>query len=140
MVTVAPASPTRERSSRQSAEMPAAADVLVAVPDQSLREVLAEALRLDGYRVQTAPDAAQTLVRLLGTSPDLLVLEGTAPFAAEVREWSARRSIRLLLLVPAWDEGPPPEDPGAVVLPMPFDLPQLRRALANVRGATRNRA
>ena len=115
-------------------------DVLEAIPDDALRQVLDAALRLDGYRVQTAPDAAQALVRLLGMSPDLLVLDGTAPFAAEVREWAERRSIRLLLLVPAWEAGPPPEEPGTVVLPMPFNLSQLRRALAEVRGAAKPHA
>ena len=99
--------------------------------------MLAAALRLDDYRVQAAPDAAQALVRLLGTSPDLLLLDETAPFAAEVREWSALRSIRLILLVPAWDAGPPPEEPDAVVLPMPFDLAQLRRALAEAMATAR---
>ena len=115
-------------------------DVLVAVADDSLREVLEIALRLDGHRVQTAPDAAQALVRLLGTPPDLLVLDGTAPFAAEVLPWAGRRSVPLLLLADDSVDPPPPDDyPHAVTLPMPFDLAQFHRALAAVRATVRSR-
>jgi hypothetical protein len=65
---------------------------------------------------------------LLGTPPDLLILDGTAPFAAEVAEWSERRSIPFLLLVLASDPAPPAYAT-AVVLPMPFDLAQFRAKL-----------
>ena len=58
MDTVAPTQSARDRSFRQSAGRSAAPDVLVAVPDDALRQVLDAALRLDGYRVQTAPAVA----------------------------------------------------------------------------------
>ena len=116
------------------------ADVLVVVPDGALREVLEVALRLDGYRVQTAADGVQTLARLLEAPPDLLVLDASTPFAAKVMRWAGRQSVPLLLLLAdaSMDRPPLDDQPRAVVLPMPFGLAQFRCALATVRGGGRN--
>jgi DNA-binding NtrC family response regulator len=103
--------------------------VLLVVPDEDLRDALAIALQTDGYRVQPAPDAAHALVRLLGTPPDLLILDGTVADAAEVADWSERRSVPLVLLVPTWDAEAAPAYANAVVLPMPFGLAQFREVL-----------
>ncbi|MFD7587695.1 response regulator transcription factor [Kitasatospora sp. NPDC059811] len=53
--------------------------VLIAEDDRAIRDSLTRALQLEGYRVSTAADGAQTLAALTEQRPDLLVLDVMMP-------------------------------------------------------------
>ncbi|MER7755893.1 response regulator transcription factor [Kitasatospora sp. NPDC097643] len=53
--------------------------VLIAEDDRAIRDSLSRALQLEGYRVSTAVDGAQTLAALAEQRPDLLVLDVMMP-------------------------------------------------------------
>ncbi|MCI0587320.1 MAG: response regulator transcription factor [Planctomycetes bacterium] len=55
------------------------AKILIVEDDPALRQGLADALVAEGYRVETAPDGAQGLDRLLGEHFDLAILDVAMP-------------------------------------------------------------
>jgi DNA-binding NtrC family response regulator len=106
------------------------------VEDEALRSVLEIALRADGYVVRTAAVESEALDALTVTPAALIILDMTAAFAEAILSRLHRDApgTPQLLLVPAWDERPPPGHPTATVLEMPFDLEQLRSAVAAALG------
>jgi DNA-binding NtrC family response regulator len=109
-----------------------AAEVLLVVTDESLRAVLEIALSMDGYRVRTAITAQDALDALATMRPDVLILDIQITPGSDPVRWAGRHAADtpLILIVPAWDDVPPPSHPNVVTLTMPFGREDLRRALA----------
>ena len=112
------------------------ADVLIAIADDALRQVLEAALLMDEFLVHTAADEAETLARLAQHPPDLLLLDATMPLSDDAVAWADRHASEtpLVLLVPAWGDQPQLGRPNTVLLPMPFGRADLRRAVAAALG------
>ena len=66
--------------------------VLVVDDDESIRELVGDALRYDGYRVVTAADGAEGLAALPGLGPCLVLLDMRMP---NVDGWEFNRRYRL---------------------------------------------
>jgi DNA-binding NtrC family response regulator len=126
---------------RGGEEARVAVDVLVVLADEALATVLEIALRLEGCTVRTAADEGATVAALQAHSPRILLVDGTAPFAAAVLERADRHtpSLPLILLISGLTDGAPLPDRPAAVLRMPFRREDLRRALAAVQRAEPNR-
>jgi len=113
-----------------------AVDVLIAIADDALRQVLEAALLMDEFLVHTAAAEAETLTRLAQHPPELLVLDATMPLSDDAVVWADRhaRETPLVLLAPAWGDQPQIGRENAVLLPMPFGRADLRRAIATALG------
>jgi DNA-binding response OmpR family regulator len=113
-----------------------AVDVLIAIADEALRQVLEVALLMDEFLVHTATDEEEAVAALARHPPDLLLLDGTMPLSEGAVAWAERHASAtpLVLLVPAWGDQPQLDRSDAVLLPMPFGRTDLRHAIAAVRG------
>ena len=113
--------------------------ILVADDEPTIRDLLAEVLKDEGYAVLTAPDGAAALEAADRTRPDLVLSDVTMPgvggvtVARRLRE----RGIPVVLMSAA---GRCPALPGVPCVPKPFDLGDVvaavDRALHQARGAT----
>ena len=114
-----------------------AIDVLVAVGDVALREVLQYALELDGYRVRTVADESDARRLLAGPGVDLLLLDGTMPLPGGAVAWVEAHApaVPLVLLFVGWDARPVLSRRDAALLPMPFGCAELKKAIAAASAA-----
>jgi CheY-like chemotaxis protein len=112
--------------------------VLLVVADESLQAVLAIALSMDGYRVRTAATAQAALDALAISQPAVLILDTLTALGGDPVRWAGRHAadIPLILIVPAWDDPPPPPHPNIVALTMPFGRNDLRHALTTAAAPT----
>ena len=112
-------------------------DVLVIMADEALRAVIEVALTMDGCSVRTATDEASAIDQIAHALADVLLIDGTLPFAEDVERWTERYApdVPLVLLAAAWEEPPHLNRASVAVLPMPFGRAELRRALAVARSA-----
>jgi DNA-binding response OmpR family regulator len=107
---------------------------LIFVADDALREVLALALRADGYCVLLAASDDVARERLALDRPDLLVLDRLMPLPEPAEQWADRQAagVPLVLLDSHGDDPLPLRSPTTVALSMPFGRAALRRAVASV--------
>ena len=102
--------------------------ILVVDDDDGIREVLTEALAMDGHRVSCAPNGKVALEQALASQPDLIVLDLMMPVMSGWQFLEARRRHRSLAAIPvvvvtaALD---PQVDGAAAILRKPFDLDTL---------------
>jgi CheY-like chemotaxis protein len=111
------------------------ARVLVVDDDGDCRDVVAEALRFEGYEVRAAADGREALAIIGAWRPDLIILDvlmpvvdGAAFRAAQQRDGFA--DIPVLVLTAADRPERYADALAAPVLPKPFELDTL---LADVR-------
>lgn len=74
--------------------------VLVVEDDPDMREVVAELLTLDGYRVQVAATAQEGLDAVKGQPPDLILLDMVMP------GMNGEQFLKHLRANPSWQEIP----------------------------------
>jgi len=115
--------------------------VLLAEPDEELRERAAEALRLDGFRVVEVEDGLELLDYLEGltgrgrlAAPDVIVSEMELPGKSALDcLWRLRQKDRVtpvILIASEGEDGERAQRWGAdLVLPWPLDIDQLRTAV-----------
>ena len=117
--------------------------VLVVDDDPEVVNAVGEALRDDGYLVETATDGAAALKRVLEAPPDLIVLDVRMPnlngweFCEIVRRQSHTRDVPVLFLTACSevrDQITAMQVGGSDHLPKPFRLAALRD---KVRSLTR---
>jgi CheY-like chemotaxis protein len=111
---------------------PAPRRVLVVEDDAGIRQVLREALAMEGYDVREAPDGAAALAALAAWRPDVIVLDLMMPVMDGWRlraELLARPELRELpvIVVSASRhlDARTAELRAAAVLPKPFDVDRL---------------
>lgn len=110
--------------------------ILVVEDDLALRELLAEALRTEGYRVMTACDGAVALARVRRWPPRLILLDLRMPVLdgrAFARAYRALPGVRAPIIVVTGTALGPLADPelaGVAVLDKPFLLAELRALVA----------
>ena len=99
-----------------------AVNVLVAVADEALRQVIEIALAMDGFAVRVAASEEDARAALAVETPGLLLLDGTMALSEDAGVWAHHNAAAapLILLVPAWGDVPSPTRPDATVLTMPF--------------------
>jgi CheY-like chemotaxis protein len=68
-----------DRGERPDGQRSAPATVLVVDDDEDIRESLAEAVELEGYRVSKAGDGAEAIALMQMAPPDLLLLDLMMP-------------------------------------------------------------
>ena len=112
------------------------ATVLVVDDDEAIREVVAEVLRDEGYRVTCAENGAQALLELRhGTPPDLMLLDLMMPVLSgwEVLEEldGDERLAQLPVVVVSAMAGPPTREH----LLKPIDLDRLLSTVERVTEA-----
>lgn len=84
--------------------------VLVIEDEQTIAELVADALRQRGYRVETAPDGDEGLAMAEGTLPDLVILDLMLPgldgweICRRLKETDATRDIPVIMLTARRDE------------------------------------
>jgi len=112
-------------------------DVLLAVADVSLRQVLQYALEVEGFRVRTAADEVTARHALADPRAKLLLLDGTMPLEGGAVAWLEEHApgIPVVLLVSAWGVRPTLARRNVVVLPMPFGCADLQCAISDVVAA-----
>jgi two-component system, chemotaxis family, chemotaxis protein CheY len=114
--------------------------VLLVEDDRELREVMAEALELEGFAVRTAVDGLDALAQAAGAPPpDALVMDLLMPrlsgegMLARLREDPAWRDVPVVVMT-----GTPPSRygtvPAAAVLEKPVNYLQLARVLRRLCG------
>jgi DNA-binding response OmpR family regulator len=103
--------------------------ILVVEDDQTLREVIAEALREDGYAVQTTDNGQAGLQVAQRWRPDLVVLDLMLPsmhgeeFAASVRQLDGLAAIPIVVVSASRATAEAGLRVGAIAaLRKPFDL------------------
>jgi len=120
--------------------------VLLAEDDGEMRCVVAGALRSDGYEVVELPDGGRLLVEVAarikaggrGDSPDLIVSDIRMPVCTGLQILSAIRDAHwrtpVILMTAFGDERTrrDAESLAAVLVDKPFDLDDLRAAVANL--------
>jgi DNA-binding response OmpR family regulator len=106
-------------------------NVLVAVADEALRQVIEIALAMDGFAVRVAASEEDARAALTVETPGLLLLDSTRALSEDAGAWAHHNAatVPLILLVTAWGEAPSLARPDATVLPMPFGRAELRRAI-----------
>lgn len=109
--------------------------ILVVEDDPALRELLAEGLRVVGYRVLTARNGAVALDQARRRPPRLILLDLRMPVLdgwAFARAYRALPGARAPIIVVTGTATPPagPEWEGVVVLDKPFHLADLRALVA----------
>lgn len=84
--------------------------VLVIEDEQTIAELVADALRQRGYRVETAPDGDEGLAMAEGTLPDLVILDLMLPgldgweICRRMKENEVTREIPVIILTARRDE------------------------------------
>jgi DNA-binding response OmpR family regulator len=106
--------------------------ILVVEDDQTLRDIIAEALGEDGYTVQTAGNGETALVVAQGWSPELVIVDLMMPrmdgeqFCTTLRQLDGMASVPIMLVTASRFA----DDIGArlgafVALTKPFNLVEL---------------
>jgi two-component system, cell cycle response regulator DivK len=114
--------------------------VLIVDDDADMREVLQGVLELDGYRVDTAPDAATALRRVAELKPLCVILDLQMPGVGGIeltQQLRAAHGANLVLIVltgsASADEHRDAEIAGVdYVMQKPLDVPLLRRILPRI--------
>jgi CheY-like chemotaxis protein len=118
----------------------AAPKILVVDDDHDIRELIAEVLALDGYRVSTAPNGKVALEQAHVNRPDLIVLDLMMPVMCGWEFMEAQRGdpelahVPVIVVTAALDcevEG------AAALLRKPFDLDTLLATVARLCGVGR---
>jgi CheY-like chemotaxis protein len=115
--------------------------ILVVDDDVSIRGFLAEALKDEGYEVQTAGNGQEALARLDGWRPDLILLDLMMPvmdgwaFRAQQRQLASVADVPVIVLsatrdLPAKAEQLEP----AYLFSKPFDLDELLSTIEEATG------
>ncbi|HET8631101.1 MAG TPA: response regulator [Thermomicrobiales bacterium] len=108
------------------------ATILVAEDDPAIRDLLAELLEGEGYRVLRARDGAEALLRLDLDHPDMLLTDERMPRlsgTALIARLRARPDLVVpVVLLTATPPAAPP--PGVTLLPKPFDVARVLAAVA----------
>ncbi len=87
--------------------------VLIAVPDNALRQAYRERLAADGFAVETARDGLECVHRLREFGPDVLVLSTVLPWGggdgvlAVMNEDVRHQHVPVIVLSPGHDIGGP---------------------------------
>jgi CheY-like chemotaxis protein len=116
--------------------MARAAPVILVVDDElDIRELIAEALVLDGYRVRTAPNGKIAVRRARLNRPDLIVLDLMMPvmsgweFMEAQQEDRGLASIPVIVVSAALDAQ---AESAAMFLRKPFDIDTLLSTVARL--------
>jgi len=109
--------------------------ILVVDDDQEIREMIAEALALDGYRVISASNGKIALEQAREEPPDLIVLDLMMPVMNGWEFLEAQREDPDLAPVPVIVDTAFPEtqlDGAAAILQKPFDVDTLLATVARL--------
>ncbi len=109
--------------------------VLVVDDDHDIREAIAAALTLDGYRVSTARNGKFALEQAHAHRPDLIVLDFMMPVMNGWQFMEAQRGDPELAAIPVVVETAVPDsqvEGAAVLLGKPFDLDTLLTAVSRL--------
>ncbi|AYD02728.1 MFS transporter [Neorhizobium sp. NCHU2750] len=127
--------------------MIAMARILITEDEESLRRFVARALRLDGHETFEAGDGAEGLERLDEGSYDLLLSDIRMPVMDGIElahQASARFPEMKILLMTGYAEQRERADDLAAkivdVVPKPFALPDIRKAVAMALAGATSRA
>jgi CheY-like chemotaxis protein len=114
--------------------------ILVVDDDTAIRDVVAEVLEDEGYRVARAASGAEALDQLDTLQPDLVVLDMRMPimngweFAQELASRSGMQTP-ILVMTAAVDAAQRAEEIGAAAtLNKPFDLDELLSVVSRLTG------
>ena len=109
--------------------------VLVVDDEHDIRETIAEALVMGGYRVRTAPNGNVALEQARKGRPDLIVLDLMMPVMSGWQFLEARREDPELGSIPVVVDTAFPDiqvEGAAVLLRKPFDLDTLLTTVARL--------
>lgn len=109
--------------------------VLVVDDEHDIRETIAEALVMGGYRVRTAPNGKVALEQARKGRPDLIVLDLMMPVMSGWQFLEARREDPELGSIPVVVDTAFPDiqvEGAAVLLRKPFDLDTLLTTVARL--------
>ncbi len=113
------------------------AKILVVDDNRDIRELMAEALMLEGYRLQSAPNGKVALEQARATPPDLIVLDLMMPIMSGWEFLEAQRgdpklaAIPVIVVTAVID---PHVEFAAELLRKPFDLSTLLATVARCCG------
>lgn len=117
--------------------------VMVVDDDDSLRDVIAEALREDGYSVQAVDNGQSALELVRSWPPDLVILDLMMPyvdgaqFCAAIREMHTMASVPIIVVSAARSAAEVGAKLGASAsLSKPFDLFELTERVDHLLRAT----
>lgn len=119
-------------------------DVVVADDDPLIRKLLGDLLGKDGHEVTLCPDGRSALEAALAREPELLISDLEMPGMSGlelIRDLRARLCRAPVLLIPSDPDHP--SIPAALgcsgvdVLPKPFRVGEVRKAIARTVGARR---
>jgi CheY-like chemotaxis protein len=109
--------------------------ILLVDDERSVREILLELLKLDGHTVTEANNGAEALSLFARQRFDLVMTDCVMPFVPGV-EFAARVKqlcpSQPILMITGYDMNPSQKNPADKILRKPFDLAQLRTAVAEV--------
>jgi CheY-like chemotaxis protein len=112
------------------------AHVLVVDDDATIRELVAEALELEGYGAESAATGEGALGRVRALRPDLVLLDVALPtmdspaFLEACRREPSCADVRIVLMTAAWDVERLAKVLGVSgSLPKPFGLHELSRVV-----------
>src|SRR6266568_826666 len=138
----APSRPVTEGDMAATQLSRAAPMILIVDDDPDIRETLAEALELDGYRVSTAANGKIALEQARVTRPDLILLDLMMPVMSGWAFMEARRgypglaSVPVVVITAAFDAC---ADGATVFLRKPFELNTLLTIVARLCDGGRER-
>jgi two-component system nitrogen regulation response regulator GlnG len=113
-----------------------ATTVLIVEDDPAIRNMLVEALKLEGYRCTGAPDSAAALVDIRRARPDLIITDYHLPGGdgLELLRMLQSEGFSDIPALVISADARPPDWPITSFIPKPFDLEAILRAVRRALG------